>query len=220
LAYDGTWRWRRFGERYFNRFWIQLLRHLVEGKLLRGQQRGFIQVEREQYPIGEPVTIEARLLGEARQPLDREQVEATLSLDGRSLRTLTLAAQPNRPGWYRGQFVPTEVGTHVVRVELPGGSGLPPASIRNEVRVGQPDLEFRNTTLDRESLEVLARQSAGGRYLAIDEADQLVSLIPSKTVSLVLTGQPASVWDRWWTLAALMVLLGVEWAVRKAVRLL
>jgi hypothetical protein len=220
LAYDGTWRWRRFGDRYFNSFWIQLLRHLVEGKLLSGHQRGFIQVERDQYAIGEPVAVEARLLGPGREPLVQEQVAGTLSCGTSPTRTITLVAQPNRTGWYRGQFVPTEVGTHVLQIDLPAGNGAGPASIRGEFRIGQPDLEFRNTTLDHQSLEVLAQQSAGGRLLYIDETDQLPSLIPSRTVSLVLTGQPTALWDRWWTLAALVVLLGVEWAVRRAVRLL
>jgi len=220
LGFDTTWRWRRFGDRYFNRFWIQLLRHMVEGKLLSGQKRGLIQFERDTYAVGEGVIVEARIVGGKPGPLDKDQVSATLHVEGQTDRTVTLAAQQNRPGWYRGRFVPTEVGTHVLQIDLPGSEGMPAATLRGEVRVGQPDLEFRQPELDRESLETLAAQSAGGKYLNVDEVDQLPSLIPSRTATLVLTGQPITLWDRWWMFALLVVLLGVEWAVRKRARLL
>ena len=131
-----------------------------------------------------------------------------------------LKPQENRPGWYRGQFAPSELGTHTVQIDLPGGAGTPPATIRAEVRVGRPELEFQRAELDRESLQLLASQSAGGKYLDVDELDQMPSLIPSKTTSLILTGQPTLLWDRWWTLAALVILLGTEWLVRKRSHLL
>ncbi|GMU23653.1 MAG: hypothetical protein AMXMBFR13_37310 [Phycisphaerae bacterium] len=220
LAYDGTWRWRRYGDRYFNRFWIQLLRHLVEGKLLSGQQRGLIQIERDRYAVGEAVVVEARLLDSRNLPLEEETVEATVAAPGAAARRLVLKAQPNRPGWYRGQYVPTELGTHSVQIDLPGGSGSEPAAIRGEIRVGRAELEFLRPELDREALQLLATGSAGGKYLNVDEVDQLSGLIPSRTASLVLTGQPTLLWDRWWTLAAVVGLLGLEWLIRKRSHLL
>ncbi|HOB73357.1 MAG TPA: hypothetical protein PKG54_02425 [Phycisphaerae bacterium] len=220
LAFDTTWRWRRQGDRYFNRFWVQLLRHLVEGKLVSGQQRGLIQFERDRYAVGEVVRVEARLLDARHLPLQQAEVRANVQVGGTAGPTLTLQPQPNRPGWYRGQFVPSELGPHTVRIELPGGAGTPAAHINAEVRVGRPELEFQRPELDREALQLLASQSAGGRYLDIDELEQVPSLIPSKTTSLILTGQPIRLWDRWWTLALLVVLLGVEWLVRKRSHLL
>lgn len=220
MAFDTTWRWRRYGDRYFDRFWVQLLRHLVEGKLLSGQQRGLIQFERDQYSVGEAVVVEARLLDASHLPLAQDEVHATVSVGGAAGGSVTLKPQANRPGWYRGQFVPSALGPHGVQIELPGGSGTPPAAIRAEVRVGRPELEFQRPELDRESLQLLATQSAGGKYLDIDELEQMPSLIPSRTTSLILTGQPTLLWDRWWTLAVLVILLGAEWLLRKRSHLL
>lgn len=220
LAFDGTWRWRRAGDRYFNRFWLQLLRHMVEGKLVSGQHRGLLQVERERYAVGEAVMVEARLLDSRHLPLERPEVSAQVHRDGLAEGTVVLEAQPNRPGWYRGRFVPMRTGAYSLAVDLPGGDGVPAATIQTDVRVGQPDLEFRQVELDRESLELLAAQSAGGRYLEIDEVEELAALIPSRSAELILSGPPTSLWDRWWMLLVLGGLLGGEWALRKRARLL
>jgi hypothetical protein len=220
MAWGDTWRWRRAGDRYFNHFWIMLIRHLVEGKLLGGQKRGLIQPKSEQCAVGEAVTVEARLLDAAFAPLSRDAVELNVRAEDRPAEKVVLTAQPDRPGWYRGEVTPTTTGLHQLRIDLPAEGSAPATAIIGELRVGRPDLEFRRTPLDRQSLENLAANSAGGRYLHIDEIDQLPSLIPSRSVSMVVTGPPIPLWDRWWTLALLVALLSVEWAVRKAARLL
>ncbi len=224
MGFDSTWRWRRYGDRYFNRFWIQFIRYMVEGKLLTGQERGLIQVERDAYGVGEAVTVEARLLDPRHQPMTDPQVQAAVRVErgaeGASDRTMTLAAQPNRPGWYRGSFIAAQLGTHVIQIDLPAAEGGKPVTLKSQVKVGQPDLEFKQPELDRESLQTLALQSGGGKYLDIDEANQLPSLIPNRTTTLILTGSPVTLWDRSWMLLLLVGLLGLEWGLRKRARLL
>ncbi len=149
-----------------------------------------------------------------------EEVAATIQREGDPASTVTLKTQPNRPGWYRGRWVPTQGGTYSLKIDLPGGTNTEPAVIRHEIRVGQSDLEFRTTSLDRETLRLLASQSAGGQYLDLALAERLVDLIPGKQVSMVLTGEPVSLWDRWWTFTLLVGLLGTEWFLRKRACLL
>ncbi|HSW47219.1 MAG TPA: hypothetical protein VLM89_16775 [Phycisphaerae bacterium] len=218
LASDSTWRWRRAGESVFNRFWVKLLRHLVEGKLSAGQQRGLIQTEREEYAVGDAVIVEARLLDDRGQPLVSDTITAAIQHENDPVATLSLKRQPQRPGWYRGRWVSQGTGRYAIRIELPGGPT--PAILTHEIRVAEPDLEFRRTSLDRQTLALLAEESAGGQYFNLGEADKLPELIPGRQVSLVLTGEPFSLWDRWWTLALLVALLGTEWFLRKRACLL
>jgi hypothetical protein len=147
-------------------------------------------------------------------------VSSSIVLPDGELEAVELEAQSNRPGWYRGRFVATQVGTYVIRIDLPGGAGTPSALIQKELRVGRPDLEFRETRLNQEGLSVLASMSYGGRYYDVEDALQIADEIEDQTATLVVTGDSETLWDRWWTLAILLGLLGTEWALRKRYRLL
>ncbi len=220
LAFNSTWRWRRSGEQYFNRFWIKLLRHLVEGRLLSGQKRGTLQADRENYRVGQPVRLKARLLDQRNRPFDTEQVEAAVLQNNQTIETMQLKKQTNRPGWYAGHFIPTSQGDYRIRIELPDASEDEPISIQTEISIGRANLEFQNPRMNLAALQQLANASAGGKYLNIIEARHLVSLIPDQTTSLVVASRPVSLWDRWWTFALLVSLLTTEWIIRKRVRLL
>jgi hypothetical protein len=44
LGFNGTWRWRKAGRQaeFFDKFWIQAVRYLVEGRSLEGRRRGYV----------------------------------------------------------------------------------------------------------------------------------------------------------------------------------
>ena len=71
LGFNGTWRWRKAGRQaeFFDKFWIQAVRYLVEGRSLEGRRRGYVQTDRDRYEIGERITITARLQDAAFNPL-------------------------------------------------------------------------------------------------------------------------------------------------------
>ncbi len=218
LAFDGTWRWRRQSDHCFNRFWIQLLRHLVEGRLAGEDRRGMVRAERDRYQAGETVVIEARLADDSAGPGAPAALQAAVGREGRDPISVPLAAQPGREGWYRGHFQAGEAGRYEIRLEPPPPAVGPP--LRGEVRVVKPDLEFREVSLDKASLRLLASQSAGGQYLEVDEAGRLADLIPARRTSTVVPGSIVPLWDRWWALALIVGLLGVEWSLRKRLNLL
>ena len=56
-AFDDTWRWRfRSGDRYFGRFWVQVIRFLARSKLV-GQRQAEIQTDRRRYQRGQPIQL-------------------------------------------------------------------------------------------------------------------------------------------------------------------
>ncbi len=214
LAFDGTYRWRRTSEKVFNRFWVQLVRFLAEGKLLGGAKRGMLFTESDQAALGEAVRVTARLFDARYEPLTREEVAAEYRVD--SDRTeFVLRARPDRPGWFEGQFVPDRVGSFRVSLKVPDAPGTEPSELVREVRVSRPNLEILHPQMDRQALTTLAERSAGGRYFDIHEASAIPKLIPDLHEEIAVRSSPTILWDNRKVLAVLVGLLAVEWGIRK-----
>jgi hypothetical protein len=222
LGFDTTWRWRRYGEQYFNRFWIQLLRHLMEGKLLAGGKRGVLLTDHDTFALGEPILLSGRLLDANHQPLDVSEVSVSVTAEDGAETAISLDRDASRPGWYRGRYIPTRVGRVQFRASLPSASGQAPEIIAHGVQVVRPNLEVLRPQMDREKLATLASLSAGGRYVPIDEADRIPDMIEDRNATLVVTGMPIVLWDRyrWAVMAVFVGALTVEWVLRKRARLL
>lgn len=217
LAFDSTWRWRQGAAENFNRFWIQMLRHLSEGKLFRGGQRGVLSTPGSEFPVGEAVQVEARLFNEQFEPLALESVEVQVQ-GPTDQQALTLMRRVDRPGEYAGRFAPSEVGAFTLTLGPWEPSQAEP--LVREVRIVRPSLELVRPQMDRTQMSSLAAVSEGGRYFECDELMNIPPLIPDRHEVTTTKSRPTSLWDRAWTLAALVILLGVEWGVRKWSRML
>lgn len=220
LGFNGTWRWRKAGVQaeFFDRFWIQAVRYLVESRSLEGRRRGNVQTDRDLYEIGDKVTITAQLQDASYQPLTNEKVEATLQVEGESPQTVQLLLLPNNPGSYEAAFVPRKTGQHKLTVRIPGTSGEE-GSIETPFQVELPSVETSQVWLNEPLLKDLADLS-GGTYFTIDQIDGLAEAVPDKTETVEIRSQPDPLWDNKWLLGALVGLLAVEWAIRKRNKLL
>ncbi len=231
LGFDGTWRWRRFGPELYDRFWVQLVRYLSEGKLLGGSKRATLLVENEHPVLGEAVTVTARLMDVRFEPLARDEVSAQYSAEDQKA-DFPLTARRDRPGWFEGRFVPDRVGSYRIRLALPGvlvrdsnqvlvrDSDLAPNEVEREVLVSRPNLEILHPQMNKAALMTIAEQSHGGRYWEIDEVEALPGVIPDLHEEIPVRSRPTTLWDNWKVLTLLVSLLSVEWAVRKWTRLL
>jgi hypothetical protein len=218
LGMDGTWRWRSKSVAAFDKFWVQLIRYLVEGKLAGGNRRGTLVTEADSYQLGEVVRISARLFDPSFKPLALESVEGEYKLgDERGKFTLTRVA--DRPGWYEGRLAPGRTGSCELILPIPGDA-LTDSTARKEIQIVRPNVEILQPQLNRELLVGLAEQSDGGRYYDVNEAGTLPGNIPDKHESTTIRSRPVPLWDRSWLLATLIALLAAEWTLRKVVRLL
>jgi hypothetical protein len=220
LGFNGTWRWRKAGSQaeFFDKFWIQSVRYLVESRSLEGRRRGNLQTDRDRYEIGEKVTITARLQDPSYQPLVQEKVEATLQPQGESPVAVTLQPLGSNPGTYEATYIPRKTGQHVLRLRIPG-SGSEEGSLETPFSVELPSVETNQVWLNKPLLLDLANLS-GGRYFELSELDQLINEVPDKTNTMEIRSAPNPLWDIPSVLIFLVVLLGLEWAVRKRNKLL
>ncbi|HEX5103251.1 MAG TPA: VWA domain-containing protein [Pirellulaceae bacterium] len=220
LGFNGTWRWRKAGRQaeFFDKFWIQTIRYLVEGRSLEGRRRGYVQTDRDRYEIGEKVTITARLQDATYNPLTLPKVDATLQTPGDSPETVPLLPIENQPGAYEATLTVKKTGVHTVRITLPA-SDAESGIIESPFTVELPSVETNQVWLNKPLLVDLANQS-GGQYFDVNQLDQLAAAVPDKTEIIESRGPPDPLWDVRGMLIALVGLLCIEWLVRKRNKLL
>lgn len=229
LGFNSTWRWRRHDEKYFNRFWTQMSRYLVEGRLLGGRSRGMILTPKDQFDLGESVPLTVRALDEQFEPLIVPELELTATVTSQGEpdaeppqpMRITLAPMVGREGYYQGRFIPSQAGTIHLSVTLPGLSTGPGPSplLERDLTVNRPAIEMQNTAMNRAAMEQLAL-ATGGRYFDVDEATQIADLIPDSSRTLVSRERPRPLWDNGYVLLLLTLIVTLEWALRRKARLL
>ena len=220
LGFSGTWRWRPIGRdnEFYNSFWVQAVRWLVEGRAMEGRRRGTIDTEQDRYQVGERVQLTAQLKTEQYEPLEEESVKAALAVPGRDNEEIALKAVPNQPGRYQATLIAKAPGAHRLTLELPNREG-DATRLEKDFSVTLPLVETRAVWLNKPVLRTLAEQS-GGRYFEIDETAKLIDFVPDRTRVLETQGPANPLWDNWRLLAFLVFLLGLEWALRKRYKLL
>ncbi|MCA9269537.1 MAG: hypothetical protein KDA41_13745, partial [Planctomycetales bacterium] len=221
MGFNGTWRWRKMGHNaeYFKKFWIETTRYLIEGRSLEGRRRGYVEVDKARYQLGDDVTIAIRELKDENFNLyPQETMQVELRVDNGQTSTLTLQKVPQQDGAYETNYRPTATGRHVLRVNVPAGAADAPV-IETAFAVTLPTVETNEVALNKPLLVDIATAS-GGAYFEVDEIAQIPARIPPRIRETEIRQRPTQLWDTRLSLLLLVGLLTVEWAVRKGFKLL
>jgi hypothetical protein len=220
LGFNSTWRWRKLGERYFDQFWVQAIRYLVEGRLMGGKKRGRIETDRDVFTTGSRVPVAATLYTPAFEPLAAPTVPLVVrGRPGAPPIETELRLVPNRPGHYEGAFVATQLGVNDLQVALRDDPSGKPVIVAKQITIETPRVEFADPRLNRALLADIAERSKG-RYFGIEEAAQVAPAIPERRETIIVREKPQNLWDTTRLIGLLAVLLTIEWAVRKYNRLM
>ncbi len=225
LATNSFWRMRkRVENKYFWPFWSNAIRHLATYRLLSGNKRIKIWVDRVdgRYQVGDSVGVEAKFLDENFEPVEPSEEDESSRTRKIKLRApdgeeqeITLDAALDDPpeGIFRAKIAATRPGTYSLVAE--------PQDRDEEVAqatfvVEDTTLEMSDPLLDVPTLEQIARAS-GGQVLAPDRFRKLLAdqLVPE--TGILRSGEPkrTDLWDRGWLLGAVVALLAAEWILRR-----
>ena len=225
MGFSGSWRWRRVGlqAQYFDRFWIQMIRYLTETRSLSGNRRGTIDVDRNEYELGDKIVLLARALNERFEPLAESTLQATIRGDDNWSQTAELRLLPGQEGAYEGSLTAQKTGTFQIELSLPGLTEpglIEPISFR----VVPPSAESSALWLNEKLLRDIATASNGQSY-QLYELEKMIADLPRLSNKTELNSPPIPLWDltnrlRYSFFALPVILLAIEWAVRKKFRLL
>jgi len=212
-----TWRLRAISPEGHQRLWTSLIREVGQGRRSRGRSRGLLLLDRTEVSPGQTVTIRAQLYDARMQPLQRESVSVSIvDEQGRPVSVPeSLRTDSRRPGQFFNTFRPGRPGVYRVTVPVPESSDV----LQANIEVVLPNLESENPSQDVKLLTSLIA-GTGGEYLTLEEAkNQILDLLPDRSEPIVVDEQLKTLWDRTWLMYLMVVLLGLEWALRRVVRL-
>ncbi len=210
-----TWRWQMMlpsDDQTHETLWRQMLRWLA----VSAPERITVEFDREFYNIGDEVHVSATVLNDEFEPDN----DATLWLQSTDPQDqvvdMPMEWDIEKDGVYRASFTAGEEGVYSLLVDV--ASAAADASVDSSEKraafVVTPSLrEYTNAEMDRGLLGRIATAS-GGQYFNLADAAGLPSAIEftpnaySREVQLDL-------WDQPWLLALLILLLCMDWILRR-----
>ncbi|MGC6486817.1 MAG: hypothetical protein ACON4Z_04170 [Planctomycetota bacterium] len=213
LGTDETYRWRSLFEDAYNRFWVNGVRYLFEGRLQAGNSRLRLLSSDDKIDLGDAVELVAEAKDQALQPLIAEAFSVLVEREGEAAETVDLAPVEELPGTYSLRYRPSQLGTYRVRpVEKTG------KVVELSFQVVPAQVESQGP-MERSELAAIA--SAPGAVLLDTPAALRAALedVPSRSATDTFR-TPHAVWDGWPTITLVLLLLSVEWILRKRFNLL
>jgi len=225
LGSGEMWRLRALDPAYFDQFYTKLIRHVSQGRLLRGSTRGTLLTGQDRYLLGNVVEVRAQLNDARLEPLDRPEVDLRVVAPDNSAQTVVLQPDPGRAGSYMGRFAARQEGTYRLELAVPESEG---EKLSRRIQVMSPDLERENPRRNDALLSAMA-QETGGRYYvglkdALDPGDSspLAVQLQDRTSTIILPVAPNPIREERWLrglMIALCGLLCIEWLLRRLLKL-
>jgi hypothetical protein len=213
VGFDGTWRWRFLRDGYYHRlFWSNVVRYLAT---LRARHV-IITAGGDRFSAGERITIEAEAFDENFTPLkaDTFDVEMIDTKTGQG-ETIVLKAVLDKDGEPTGRYKATIRATRKGTFELTAMRGDPLAKEKVQsktIRIELPKAEEVRAEADRATMANIAVRPE--HFLEIQDVDRLAELIPPDRKTLV-NEVPRELWSSNLMLLLIVLLLTVEWILRK-----
>ena len=216
MAFTGeaSWRWRMLmpsADRSFDTFWKQALRWLA---LSAGDPMQLTITPGAAPGADIPLRIVVRNAGF--QPIPDAAVDVRITApDGRveSVRAVPDPARPGNDGHFVATIRPESAGVFKVAARAQQG-GTTAGTANTSVLVGGVDVEMTDPHLNRAFFDRLAAAS-GGKVLGEEDLTGLASLLVAAVPDAALAAR-RDLWHTGWSFAAILMLLGAEWMLRRA----
>lgn len=219
LMSDDAWRWNfiAVGNKETPQNHLKLMRQAVRWL---AQEPSFEQVQLHPIPSaqpGEKVALKLKVLKDDFTPTRQASVQLRVfSSEGEP--TLVAASADSEEGEYSGEFIPTKEGTYRVEAEASLGGKI----LGKDRTSFTAAFSYGETDDGRPRLDLLKQiaESSKGQYFSINDwnektlgkiAERLESVAPAQIVEQ----RQIRLWSNLWPFGIFLVLLSVEWWMRR-----
>jgi hypothetical protein len=222
LNTDRTWRLRyRTGDRFHHKLWGQVLRWAEAEKLQAGTGLVRLGTNKTVYQAGEALTVTARINDTYTAPVEDENAMVRIYQDDKLVLSELLKQVPDSNGMYRvsinnlsgeGEFRVVLDSPEAKRVLA--GEGVDEV----ETRISLLPVEINSQELNETTIDLvnLARWGSltGGAVYDAGRIPNVLDTFGSGTLNYKEEIR-RTIWDSWILLTLLIVVVTVEWCVRK-----
>ncbi|MCE5267336.1 MAG: VWA domain-containing protein [Planctomycetaceae bacterium] len=226
LGSGEMWRLRSVNDAYFEQFYTKLIRHVSQGRLLRGSSRGVLLVGQDHYLLGGTIEVRAQLSNGRLEPLVRPSVNLQVIGPDGATQTIALRPDPSRAGAYLGQLPALLEGTYRLELPIPESEN---ERLSRRVQVDVPNVERTNPRRNDALLSQIAKNSGGKYYVGMASAmattgqpPPLTAQLRDRTNTVVLPVAPNPQQEEArlrWMMNVLCGVLCLEWLVRRLLKL-
>lgn len=228
LTADTLWRWSRTArlmgqaDTAYARLWSQMIRYLA-GRETEQRPAMVVSTDQAVYQPDEPVKITATLdptAGElAALDITTGQVRAALELPDGQRMDVPMSQSPSDPTVWQGIAYPKVGG--LLRVESQWvAAGQARASAASELRMSSAAMEMADSRPDPAMLRRLATLG-DGLFATINDTNRQQTILDALDAEprVRTTLSTAALWNSPWLLTGFIMLLAVEWTLRRQHRL-
>ena len=211
LNVSGLWRWafREKGtpdeEVVYERFWNALLRWLLSGSDFLASADVALRSERRLYTDEQQMRFLIRTRG-----LEEDRYRPRLHITGPEVDA-EIEPRPQGGATYIAEAGPFAPGTYEITLRNNIGS---PTELTMTVEVVSGSIENRVLSADPEIMRRLAEVSTG-RVVSGRDVSRLGNIVRTWQAAQELAEQKAALWDHWALLAAMLIVFGTEWFLRR-----
>ena len=218
-AFDDSWRWRHeVADLHHVKYWKQVANWIAE--LPFAVRDKFISLDAGAitYQPGDSANLRVRLRDGEGKPVTNTAVDAVLTRDGKRAAVIRLNVDENGGGLYRGKSAALELGEYEVSIE---SAAIQSRDAQARTRFKVESRETGELTMLNLNEDLLRQMSAasGGQYLREEHLDKLAALLAPMSQGKVIESDTV-LWQSYKWFVPLMLLLTVEWIVRKRVGML
>jgi hypothetical protein len=225
VLYMGTnemWRMRAYKDSYYyRRFLTNMMRFLATSKA----RQCIITTGGDRFSLGAKITVEAEVYDATYKPLKAAEYKVDMiNLDTQETRHLTLTAikkpgksteeQEEFTGRFKTEIVAERTGrfqftSTELRDDKDAGDKIAPKQIVIEL----PQAEAAKPEADLAGAQSWASPRAEN-FVNIWDADKLAKIVPAAK-KVIIDDKALEFWDRRYSLLLIVLLLGIEWVLRK-----
>ena len=192
---------------YFRKFWNNTVRWLAADRIARKGGQATIEVPREAVTPGEPVDIRLAALSTA----DLPGLEVSVREDTGDPQLLPVQWNGATRHW-QGSYIPKQAGEVMIEARYKNPEGKPVTTLAGFMVRAEGD-EAVAVAARPDLMAELARET-GGRLLDENSVAKVLGDLSSRSVD-VTWKRAVPVWDRWWILVPLLLVIVAEWLLRR-----